>query len=131
MNEKAICYIIFFAVMIIVNRWFNKWILLKVYESANLTWKDVLEYRATLRGSTKQPRLLTNWLLRVSPNPKKTRKLLNLYNLVILPSVICLSFSVMGLFTHLFDTFLDYACFIVLGITMITTIFGTVNGFRK
>ena len=131
MNEKAICYIIFFAVMIIVNRWFNKWILLKVYESANLTWKDVLEYRATLRGSTKQPRLLTNWLLRVSPNPKKTRKLLNLYNLVMLPSVICLNFSVMGLFTHLFDTFLDYACFVVLGITMLTTIFGTVNGFRK
>ena len=92
MNEKAVGYIIFFAVMIIVNRWFNKWILEKVYKSANLTWKDVLEYRVTLRGSTKQPRLLTNWLLRVSPNPRKTRKLLNLYNLVTVPSIICLSF---------------------------------------
>lgn len=131
MNEKAVAYIIFFAAMIIVNRWFNKWILEKVYTSANLTWKDVLEYRATLRGSTKQPRLLTNWLLRVSPNPQKTRKLLILYNLVTLPSIICLSLSVMSLYSHIFDTFLDYACFIVSGITMITILFGTVICIKK
>ena len=34
MNEKAISYIIFFAVMIFMNQWFNKWILYKAYESA-------------------------------------------------------------------------------------------------
>lgn len=131
MNEKALCYIIFFAVMIIVNRWFNKWVLLKVYESANLTLKDVLEYRSTLRGATEQPRLMTLWLLRVSPNPKKTRKLLNLYFLVTLPSVVCLGFSVMGLFSHIFDAFLDYACFVVLGITVITVILGTIKSSKK
>ena len=54
MNEKAAIYVIFFAAMIIVSKWFNKWILDKVYESANLTIKDVMEHRAELRGSTKQ-----------------------------------------------------------------------------
>lgn len=131
MNDKAAIYIIFFAVMIFASKWFNKWILDKVYESANLTIKDVMEYRATLRGSTKQSRKLTSWILSVSPEPQKTKKYFALYHLVSAPSVICFSVSIMGLFTHLFDIFLDYACFIVLGITMITTIIGMVNGFKK
>ena len=97
MNEKAISYIIFFAVMIFMNQWFNKWILYKAYESAGLTIKQVLDYRASLRGSNNQPRKLTAWILRVSPNPKKTRRLLNLYNLSMAPSIICLNISVMGL----------------------------------
>ena len=117
--------------MIFASKWFNKWILDKVYESANLTIKDVMEYRATLRGSTKQSRKLTSWILSVSPEPQKTKKYFALYHLVSAPSAICFSVSIMGLFTHLFDIFLDYACFIVLGITMITTIIGMVNGFKK
>ena len=131
MNEKAICYIIFFAVMIFMNQWFNKWILYKAYESAGLTIKQVLDYRASLRGSNNQPRKLTAWILRVSPNPKKTRRLLNLYNLSMAPSIICLNISVMGLFSHIFDKFLDCAWFVVLIITMLLTIYGTVSGFRK
>lgn len=131
MNEKAAIYVIFFAAMIFVSKWFNKWILDKVYESANLTLKDVLEYRASLRGSTKQSRKLTGWILSVSPNPQKTKKLFALYHLVSAPSAICFSVSIMGLFTHFFDVFLDYAWFIVLGITMITVIYGTAAGFKK
>ena len=125
MNEKACIYAIFFAVMIFSSKWFNKWILDKVYASANLTIKDVMEYRATLRGSTKQSRKLTSRILSVSPEPQKTKKYFAFYHLVSAPSVICFSISIMGLFTHFFDTFLDYAWFIVMLITFITTIYGS------
>ena len=54
MNEKAAIYVISFIAVIFVSKWFNKWILDKVYESANLTIKDVMEYRVELRRSTKQ-----------------------------------------------------------------------------
>ena len=130
MNEKAMGYIIFFAVMVFMNQWFNKWILYKAYKSAGLTTEQILDYRASLRGSNNQPQKLTAWVLKSSPDPRKTRRLLSLYNLSMAPSIICLGVSVMGLFSRIFDTFLDYAWIAVLAITMLLTIFGRISSFR-
>lgn len=131
MNEKAIGYIIVFAVLIFISKWFNRWILDKVYESANLTWKDVIEYRVNLRGSTHQSRKLTIWILSVSPNPTKTRKLFTFYHLVSAPSAICLILSIMGLFSHILDGFLDVAIMIVIAFTIVTILISVANSNKR
>ena len=110
--------------MSFVTRFFNKWILLKVYQSANLTLQDVLEKRMKLKASNNAPRKLTNWILSVSPNKKETKKWFLIYNLIALPALICMNISITGLFTHIFDTFLDYASIGILLLNFITVIYG-------
>lgn len=124
MNEKAVIYILYFGIMSFVTRFFNKWILLKVYQSANLTLQDVLEKRMKLKASNNAPRKLTNWILSVSPNKKETKKWFLIYNLIALPALICMNISITGLFTHIFDTFLDYASIGILLLNFITVIYG-------
>lgn len=124
-------YIVVFALMSILSRLFNQWAFERILESANLKWEDVLNRRKELQGLDYQTRKMTSWILSVSPDRKETRKWLNIYNLINLPSIIFLSLSVMGLFTHIFDKILDIGFFIVLGITMISTILGSVNGFKN
>lgn len=124
-------YIVVFALMSILSRLFNRWAFGRILESANLKWEDVLNRRKKLQGLDYQTRKMTSWILSVSPDRKETRKWLNIYNLINLPSIIFLSLSVMGLFTHIFDKILDIGFFIVLGITMISTILGSVNGFKN
>lgn len=124
-------YIVVFALMSILSRLFNRWAFERILESANLKWEDVLNRRKKLQGLDYQTRKMTSWILSVSPERKETRKWLNIYNLINLPSIIFLSLSVMGLFTHIFDKILDIGFFIVLGITMISTILGSVNGFKN
>ena len=124
MNEKAVIYILYFGIMSFLTRFFNKWILLKVYQSANLTLQDVLEKRMKLKASNNAPRKLTNWILSVSPNKKETKKWFLIYNLIALPALICMNISITGLFTHIFDTFLDYASIGILLLNFITVIYG-------
>lgn len=131
MNEKAIICIVVFALMSILNRLFNRWAFERILESANLKWEDVLNHRKELQGLDHQPQKMTSWILSVSPDRKETRKWLNIYNLINLPSIIFLSLSVVGLSTHIFDMILDIGFFIVLGITMFSTVYGSISNFGK
>ena len=70
------------------------------------------------------------WIFSVSPNPEKTKKWLNLYTLVSIPAIVCLGLSITNIFTGLFDDYLDYACLIVLAITMISAAYGVIDKFR-
>lgn len=117
--------------MSVLSRLFNRWAFERILESASLKWEDVLNRRKELQGLDNQPRKMTTWILSVSPNRKETRKRLNIYNLINLPSIIFLSLSVMGLFTHLFDKILDVGFFIVLGIVMVSTVYGSITNFGK
>lgn len=125
MNEKACIYIIVFALMSVLSRLFNKWVFNKILESANIKWEDIINHRKELQGLNNQPRKMTSWILNVSPNIKETRKWLNIYNLINLPSIIFLALSVMGLFSHIFDKILDIGFFIVFGILIFSTIYGS------
>lgn len=131
MNEKAMIYIVVFALMSVLSRLFNRWVFERILESANLKWEDVLNRRKELQGLDKQPRKMTSWILSVSPDRKETKKWFNIYNLINLPSIIFLSLSVMGLFTHLFDKILDIGFFIVLGIVMVSTVYGSISNFGR
>ncbi len=115
--------------MSVISRLFNRWAFERILESASLKWEDVLNHRKELQGLYNQPRKMTTWILSISPNRKETRKWINIYNLINLPSIIFLSLSVMGLFTHLFDKILDVGFFIVLGIVMVSTIYGLISNF--
>ena len=131
MNEKAIIYIVVFALMSVLGRLLNRWVFERILESANLKWEDVLNRRKELQGLNHQPRKMTSWILSVSPDRKETRKWFNIYNVINLPSIIFLSLSVMGLFTHIFDKVLDVGFFIVLGIVMFSTVYGSISSFGR
>lgn len=131
MNEKAMIYLVVFALMSVLSRLFNRWAFERILESANLKWEDVLNRRKELQGLDNQPRKMTTWILSVSSNRKETRKWLNIYNLINLPSIIFLSLSVMGSFTHIFDKLLDIGFFIVLGIVMFSTVYGSIANFGR
>lgn len=124
-------YIVVFALISVLSRVFNIWAFERILESANLKWEDVLNRRKELQGLDNQPRKMTTWILSVSPNRKETRKRLNIYNLINLPSIIFLSLSVMGLFTHIFDKILDIGFFIVLGIVMFSTAYGSISNLGR
>ena len=117
--------------MSVLSRLFNRWAFERILESASLKWEDVLNLRKKLQGLDNQPRKMTTWILSVSPNKKETRKWLNIYNLINLPSIIFLSLSVMGLFTHIFDKILDIGFFIVLGIVMFSTAYGSISNMSR
>ncbi len=126
MNEKAILYLMFFIGMAVLNRTFNKWMLIDVIESAGKNYADVMEFKMGLKGSSNQPRKLTAWLLRESPNPKETRKKLNRYNFASLPSLMGIMLSVSAIFVPMLNKALDYAWFIVMLITFGLIIYGAV-----
>ena len=88
LNEKAIIYIVVFALMSVLSRLFNRWVFERILESANLKWEDVLNRRKELQGLNNQPRKMTSWILSVSPDRKETKKWFNIYNLINLPSII-------------------------------------------
>lgn len=117
--------------MSVLSRLLNRWVFERILESANLKWEDVLNRRKEMQGPDKQPRKMTSWILSVSPDRKETKKWFNIYNLINLPSIIFLSLSVMGLFTHLFDKILDIGFFIVLGIVMVSTVYGSISNFGR
>ena len=131
LNDNSIIYIFIFAVLIFLSKVFNKWILDRGYKTANLTMEEVIEYRKTLQGSNNIPQKLKSWILSVSPNPVETKKWLNLYTLVSIPAIVCLVFSITNVFTGIFDAYLNYACLIVLAITVIPAICGLISKYRN
>ncbi len=130
MNEKAILYAIFFLFMIIMNRFLSGRLLREIYDSAGLTLEDIYKKRLELRHRKHASRYLSKWVLSVSPNPKRTGKLFKVYYLLTMPSVICLGVSVTGIFTHIFDRFLDFATMVVLAL-LISSAFASIFIFKE
>lgn len=128
MNEKALGYVVIFAGFMILSTLSSRWILHMAYESADITPSDIVHYRKVLRKSANVPRILSSWIMEISENPIKTRKLLTIYHLCKLPAVLCMIVAVIGLFTPQADRFLDYASYAVLGFILLMVIIG---GFRK
>ena len=120
MNEKALLYVIMFFLMMVMGRFASGWILREIYDSADLTIEDVYKKRIELRHRKHASRYLTNWIKSVSKDPKRTAKLFRVYHLATLPPIIRLGISVTGLFTHIFDRFLDFASMAVLALTVLT-----------
>lgn len=127
MNNKAFIYIIWFVISLPLSQMVCRWLWNAVCESAGKNPDDVLAYRGELRGSAFTHRKLYSWLLSNSDNPQKTKKMMSLYQLCTAPAAICLMFAVMGLFTSLFNKFLDIAAFAMIAFIILCGIAGIVH----
>ena len=108
-NEKALLYIIFFAFMFIMTHFSSHWIMREIFDSAGVSYEQVLRKRMEYRHLKKSSMLLTRWIKDVSENKKKTNRLFILYYLTKMPPIICLNISILGLFSDIFNNFLDNA----------------------
>ncbi|MBQ9994535.1 MAG: hypothetical protein IJP17_07485 [Clostridia bacterium] len=125
MNEKALIYVISFALMTVMLLFTTRWIMHLAYKSADTDISKVMEKRAELRGSGNPRGGLIRWLLEKSPDSPRTKRLLIMYALSFLPGVICIFAAGVGLFTHALDGFLDTASLAMIGYVMLTALAGT------
>lgn len=129
--KNPLVYISIFIVLMIVNYFCSKWLLLELFSSAGVTKEDVFEYRKRLRGSTNTYRKLTNWLILKSHNKEKTRRLYRVYILCTLPSVISVNISFMSCFTNFFNSILDYTLIFVAILNIILAVLGIARKMHK
>lgn len=126
MNDKAFVYIIWFAISVPLSQITCRWLWGAVCESVGKSVGDVKAYRAELSGSDIAFKMLHSWLLSVSPNPSKTRKMIVVYQLCTMLPAFFLMFSVIGLFTNIFDKFLDIAAYAIIALMMLYLVAGFV-----
>ncbi len=113
MNEKAWIQIIYFFFMIPMN-WFScQWIWTLVCRAAGVTRQEVRKYRIENHQEIHPQRKVYDWLVNKSENPKQFKKLLSIYRICTMPSLICFSLAIIGCFTHALDTILDNASIIM------------------
>lgn len=98
MNGDALLYIALSAFLLIIGQLTGRYILKKVYASAGVTQSNVLAYRASVAGSSAPARSLTAWLLRASPSPGRTRRLLAAYYFAVIPGLAAVGFRLRRFF---------------------------------
>ena len=111
MNRDAFLYIALSAFLLIIGQLTGRYILKKVYASAGVTQSNVLAYRASVAGSSAPARRLTAWLLRASPSPGRTRRLLAAYYFAVIPGLAAFVFSLTALFLKALTPVLFFAVF--------------------
>ena len=109
MNRDALLYIALSAFLLIIGQLTGRYILKKVYASAGVTQSNVLAYRASVAGSSAPARSLTAWLLRASPSPGRTRRLLAAYYFAVIPRLAAFGFSITALFLKVLTPVLFFA----------------------
>ena len=122
MNEKALGYVIIFAILMFLNKFTCRPIWTMVCLSSGKTPAAGRVYRKKVRKSDNPPKNFFTWLVKSSDNPTRTRNLLMKYFVCMLPAFVCLIVAIIGLNTHFFDKFLDIATFIILGFNLIALI---------
>lgn len=111
MNRDALLYIALSAFLLIIGQLTGRYILKKAYASAGVTQSNVLAYRASVAGSSAPARRLTAWLLRASPSPGRTRRLLAAYYFAVIPGLAAVGFSITALFLKVLTPVLFFAVF--------------------
>lgn len=109
MNRDALLYIALSAFLLIIGQLTGRYILEKVYASAGVTKDNVLAYRSSVAGSSAPARRLTAWLLRASPSPGRTRRLLAAYYFAVIPGLAAFGFSLTALFLKVLTPALFFA----------------------
>ncbi len=123
MNRDALLYIALSAFLLIIGKLTGRYILEKVYASAGVTQSNVLAYRSSVAGSPATARRLTAWLLRTSPSPGKTRRLLAEYYLAVIPGLAAVGFSLTALFLKVLTPALLYVFAVFGAITLLCAAF--------
>jgi peptidoglycan hydrolase-like protein with peptidoglycan-binding domain len=90
-----------------------RWLWSAVCKAASVTKQELGEYRAEIIHEINPQRKLHAWMVSNSEKPQTFKRLFAVYQLYMIPNIICLSFSVFGCFTNAFDKLLDYAMIVL------------------
>ncbi len=128
-NEKAAVYIVVFSVFAVMSRMTCKWLLDIAYHVSGIPIEKIV-HQKQLKFIHRAEIPFNKWLLENSKYPEKVQKYLDAYKYSIIPFLCCIGISVVGLFTHAFDGFMDSASLIVLALNMAAGVFGPIYSAR-
>lgn len=130
MNRDALLYIALSAFLLIIGQLTGRYMLEKVYASAGVTQSNVLAYRASVAGTPAPARRLTAWLLRASPSPGRTRRLLAAYYFAVIPRLAAFGFSITALFLKVLTPVLLYVFAVFGAITLLCAAFALADRIK-
>lgn len=128
MNEKALGNLIIFTGLFVLTIFSTRWMYGKI---CFLTDKSSVELSAYRKKVWYNPKRFYDWLIENTVEEAAVRKLFIGYYLCKLPALIGLFISIIGLFTHSADFFLDMWSFVVIAFNIIVAIIGGIQGGRR
>ncbi|MBE6563431.1 MAG: hypothetical protein E7660_06815 [Ruminococcaceae bacterium] len=124
-NEKALGYTIIFSVFALMSKMTCRWLLDIAYSVSGIPFEKIVE-RKQLKMLRREEMPFNTWLLENSVDPDRVKKYLDAYKYAVIPGFLCVLVSVIGLFTHAFDNFMDLASLGFIAINMIVFVFGNI-----
>ena len=129
MREKALILVIVFLFLIPMIWLSIRWLWELICKVAGVTKQEVRLYRIKVRHNANPHKMVIPWMLSKTENQKKLRRLLRIYQACILPNLLCLTLAIAGLFTPVFDKFLDCASIVMTALVLMLTLVGII--YRK
>lgn len=128
MNEKALGNLIIFTGLFVLTIFSTRWMYGKI---RFLTDKSPMELSAYRKKVWYNPKRFYDWLIENTAEEAAVRKLFIGYYLCKLPALIGLFISIIGLFTHRADSFMDMWSFVVIAFNIIVAVIGGIQGSRR
>lgn len=131
MSRTAPTYIIWFILYIPLMFFACNWIFNEICVSAGKDPFEVMNKRKEICGSSFTYSKMYVWLLSESPDQARTKRWIHFYQISTLSPSIGIMFSVISLFTHLFDKFLSVAVWFIMGYMFFIVILGIIYRLNK
>lgn len=128
MNEKALGNLIIFTGLFVLTIFSTRWMYGKICFLTDKSPRELSAYRKKVWYS---PPKFYDWLIENTAEETTVRKLFIGYHLCKLPALIGFFASVIGLFTHRVDFFMDMWSFVVIAFNIIVAIIGGIQGGRR
>ncbi len=113
-RQKAVFTVMYFIIMAILTFPCTHFILEKLYVAGGTTPEEAKRKARELNAQHQNTQMyFKSWLLQNAPDKSKVENLYRLYSLSRLPAALFCMFAIMGLFTHIFDTFLHIGMILV------------------
>lgn len=130
-KTAAIVMVFLYLILHIVHKACLNWLWDEVLKIAGVSKWEIREYQRENRGGSHPKNKFYVWLLNKSQEPKRFKRFFWVYQICILPSILCLSFSVLGCFTHAFDEFLGSMGVVMSGLPVVFAICGVLYNVSK
>ena len=118
-REKGIIFLVFFIAFLFAGQFTSSWLWEEICLSAGKSPTAVAKYRKESQWSDKTPNKISAWLKEGSDDPIRTHKLLTIYRLCKLPTILCIILSIISLFTGVMDKVLTIGSYCIIGLNII------------